>query len=178
MTNNIQIRKATAADIDNIVTLYNATIDYLETHKNYPCWKKDVYPTREDATDGLEKEQLYVAMIGEKIAGTMILKNEPVDGYEAAEWLTKADYQNIIVIHTLAVHPDFMKNRVAWELLQFAERLGRDEQYASIRLDVVKGNIPAERLYQKSGYQFIGTVSLGYEAYGIPWYNLYEKVLH
>lgn len=40
---------------------------------------------------------------------------------------------------------------------------------------VVKGNLPAERLYQKCGYQLVGTVSLGYEEYGIPWYDLYEK---
>lgn len=59
----------------------------------------------------------------------------------------------------------------------FAEREAQKEQCVSIRLDVVKGNIPAERLYQKCGYQFVGTVSLGYEAYGLPWYNLYEKII-
>lgn len=47
----------------------------------------------------------------------------------------------------------------------------------SIRLDVVKGNTPAEKLYQKNGYQFIGTVSLGHEKFGLPWFNLYEKIL-
>ncbi len=50
----------------------------------------------------------------------------------------------------------------------FAERVSREERCVSIRLDVVKDNIPAERLYQKCGYQLIGTVSLGYEAYGLP----------
>ena len=59
----------------------------------------------------------------------------------------------------------------------FAERAARREQCISIRLDVVKDNIPAERLYQKCGYQLVGTVSLGYEAYGLPWFHLYEKIL-
>ncbi len=44
--------------------------------------------------------------------------------------------------------------------------------YVVYTLAVVKDNIPAERLYQKCGYQLIGTVSLGYEAYGLPWYHL------
>lgn len=60
----------------------------------------------------------------------------------------------------------------------FAEQVAREEQCISIRLDVVKGNIPADQLYQKCGYQLIGTVSLGYEEYGRPWYNLYEKILN
>ena len=59
----------------------------------------------------------------------------------------------------------------------FAEQVAREEQCISIRLDVVKENIPAEQLYQKCGYQPAGTVSLGYEADGIPWFNLYEKLL-
>lgn len=59
----------------------------------------------------------------------------------------------------------------------FAEQVAREEQCISIRLDVAKENIPAERLYQKCGYQPAGTVSLGYEAYGIPWFDLYEKLL-
>lgn len=177
MKNNIQIRKATEADIDEIVQLYEATIDYLESHKNYPCWKKDVYPTREDADCGFMNHQLYVATIGDRIAGTIILKQEPVDGYEQVKWNTEDDYEHILVVHTLAAHPDFMKAGVAVELLLFAEKLAREEQCVSIRLDVVKDNIPAENLYKKCGYQFVGTVSLGYEKFGIPWYNLYERVL-
>lgn len=66
---------------------------------------------------------------------------------------------------------------VGTEMLMFIERLAREEQCISIRLDVVKDNIPAESLYRRCGYQLIGTVSLGYEAYGLPWYNLYEKIL-
>ena len=59
----------------------------------------------------------------------------------------------------------------------FAEQMARKEGCVSIRLDVVKENIPAEKLYQGCGFEFIGTVSLGYEEYGIPWHHLYEKVL-
>jgi hypothetical protein len=53
----------------------------------------------------------------------------------------------------------------------------KKENCLSIRLDVVKGNIPAEKLYLKCGFQYIDTVSLGYEEFGLPWYDLYEKKL-
>ena len=83
----------------------------------------------------------------------------------------------IYVIYTLAVHSHFLYCSVGTELLLFSERVARREGRVSLRLDVVKGNAPAERLYQKCGYRLAGTVSLGYEAYGHPWFHLYEKIL-
>lgn len=177
MEQDIQIRKAVEADLDDIEKLYENVCDHLEAHKNYPGWKKNIYPARLDAEKGLMINALYVAQIGKKIAGTVILKHEPEEGYRNVKWLTVDDYEHIYVVHTLAVHPGFFKCGIATRLLLFAEQIARKEQCISIRLDVVKDNIPAEQLYQKCGYQLIGTVSLGYEAYGLPWYNLYEKIL-
>ena len=174
---DIQIRKAVETDLEHIEKLYEAICDYLETHRNYPGWKKGIYPVRCDAEKGLMANALYVARIGNKTVGTIILKHKPEEGYRNGKWLTGDDYDHIYVVHTLAVHPDFLKCGIGTELLMFAERVAREEQCVSIRLDVVKDNVPAERLYQKCGYQFAGTVSLGYESYGLPWYNLYEKLL-
>lgn len=174
---DIHIRKAVEADMDSIGKLYEDICDYLEVNRNYPGWKKGIYPVRLDAEKGLRKNALYVARVGEKTAGTFILKHEPEEGYKNGKWLTENDYRYIYVIYTLAIHPDFLKCGVGTEILRFSEHTARKERCVSIRLDVVKGNIPAERLYQKCGYQLTGTVSLGYEAYGLFWYHLYEKVL-
>ncbi len=177
MGGDLRIRKAVEADLDGVGKLYEDVCDYLDAHGNYPGWKKGIYPVRRDAERGMMANALYVARIGERTVGTVILTHEPEDGYGNGKWLTEDDYRRIYVVHTLAVHPDFLKCGIGTELLVFAERVAREEQCVSIRLDVVKDNIPAERLYQKCGYQWAGTVSLGYEAYGLPWYQLYEKLL-
>ena len=106
-----------------------------------------------------------------------MLRHEPEEGYRVGHGLTPDDYAHIYVIYTLAVHPDFLRRGIADKIFRFIECLAGKEGCISIRLDVVKGNVPAERLYQKFGYQCIGTVSLGYEDFGLPWFNLYEKVL-
>ncbi len=177
MGGDLRIRKAVEADLDGVGKLYEDVCDYLDAHGNYPGWKKGIYPVRRDAERGMMANALYVARIGERTVGTVILTHEPEDGYGNGKWLTEDDYRRIYVVHTLAVHPDFLKCGIGTELLVFAERVAREEQCVSIRLDVVKDNVPAERLYQKCGYQWAGTVSLGYEAYGLPWYQLYEKLL-
>ena len=37
---DIKIRKAVETDLEHIEKLYEAICDYLETHRNYPGWKK------------------------------------------------------------------------------------------------------------------------------------------
>lgn len=177
MQHELQIKKATTADLDGITALYQAVCDHLATHENHPGWKKDVYPARVDAQNALSANALYVAKSSECITGTVILNHEPETGYQNGNWLTENDYNHIYVVHTLAVHPDHLKCGIATKLLLFAEQLARQEGCVSIRLDVSKRNLPAQRLYQKCGYQQIGTVSLGLEAYGLPWFELYEKAL-
>ena len=169
--------KADIKDLEEISRLYDAVCDYLCTHQNYPGWIKGVYPTGEDAKAGIEERSLYVAKEQNKIVGALILRHKPEEGYKNVAWASQSDYEKIYVVYTLAVHPDQMGLGIGEKLLDFAEEVARKEGCVSLRLDVVKGNLPAENLYRKCGYQYVGTTSLGYEAYGLPWYNLYEKIL-
>ena len=173
----MEFKKAGSTDAEEISKLYDDVCEYLSEHKNYPGWKKGIYPTIDDADAGIKESSLYVAKDNNRIVGTMILRHKPEEGYKNVEWMTDNNYEKIYVVYTLAVHPDFIGLGIGKKLLDFAEELARKEECISLRLDVVKGNIPAENLYKKCGYKYIGTTSLGYEAYGLPWYNLYEKVL-
>lgn len=173
----MRIVEAEMTDIEEIGRLYDDVCDYLSEHENYPGWRKGVYPSRDDAKAGILERSLYIAKDNHRIVGTVILRHKPEEGYKNVDWGTENDYDRIYVIYTLAVHPRAMRLGVGRKLLDFAEKTARKEGCVSLRLDVVKGNIPAESLYQQCGYKYVGTTSLGYEAYGLPWYNLYEKVL-
>lgn len=173
----LEIRLAAFSKIDQINKLYEDLCDYLSDNHNYPGWRKGIYPTYQDALAGFKEQALYVAVDAEKVVGSIVLRHLPEEGYKQVEWLTENDYSKIYVVYTLAVHPNYLRCGVGEVLLDFAERKAKEEKCLSIRLDVVKGNIPAEKLYQKCGFQYIDTVSLGYEEYGLPWYDLYEKKL-
>ena len=47
----------------------------------------------------------------------------------------------------------------------------------AIRLDVYEKNIPAIRLYERTGFEYIDTVDLGYSMYGLDLYQLYQRLL-
>lgn len=174
---NMIFEKASIEDINEISELYDAVCDYLASDINYPGWKKGIYPIREDALEGLRDNALYIMKDENRIAGTVMLKHKPEEGYRNVKWNTGNDYEKIYVIYTLAVHPDYRRMGVGSAIMEEVEKIARNEGCVSIRLDVVKDNYPAEKLYVRQGFQYVATISLGHEAYGLPWYNLYEKCL-
>lgn len=96
----MEIRKGTMQDIDELSELYDDVTDYLETHINYPGWKKGIYPTREDAKRGIQENTLFVAQENQRIIGTIILSHQPEEGYALADWHNTFDYKDILVIYT------------------------------------------------------------------------------
>lgn len=173
----ITFERGTIEHIDEIELLYNKLNDYLEMHINYPGWKKGIYPIRENAVEGISEGNLFIAKYLDKIVGSVILSHKPEAAYEKAAWLIDADYDDIIVIHTLVVHPDYIHCGVGKAIMDFAVEYSSGIQAKSIRLDVYEGNIPAIHLYEKCGFTYINTVDLGLGNYGLNWFKLYEKLL-
>lgn len=50
---DIIARSAAVNDIDAIERLYDKLSDYFASYKNYPRWKKGVYPLHKHAEDAL-----------------------------------------------------------------------------------------------------------------------------
>lgn len=174
---NMVIEPGKTEDIDELERLYNELNDALAAGINYPGWRKGAYPVRENANEGIRTGCLYVARCEGRIAGTVILSHEPEEGYHTAAWKTDAGYDKIIVIHTLAVHPAFTGRGIGKALMEFSVSYSRQIGMAAVRLDVYENNTPAIRLYESCGFEYTGTVDLGYGEYGLDWFKLYEKLL-
>lgn len=172
-----QIRLGTEKDIDSLEQLYDNLNDYLNISTNYPGWKKGVYPVRQDAVDGINEGCLFVATEDDEIIGSMILRHKPEPAYLTATWQAALDYSDVLVIYAFLVNPKKHKQGTGKKMLEFAAKYAQENKIKALRLDVYEKNIPAIRLYEKCGYQYIDTVSLGLEDYGLDWFRLYEKLL-
>lgn len=171
------IVQGSSEDIEQIAELYDGVNDYLESHINYPGWRKGIYPTKEDAQAGVKEGTLYVLWAEDKIAGSVIVNQLQEKGYETVSWSQETKPEDVAVIHTFLVHPDFLGRGFGKILLEFAEEKAREQKRTVVRLDVNERNTPAIQLYRKLGYCFVGKADLGYGEYGIPWFELYEKIL-
>lgn len=175
--NDYIIEKGTLSDIDELEMLYNNLNEYLELGTNYPGWAKGIYPIRETAVSGIKNNNLFVLKINNKIAGSIILNNNQETAYSQVIWGIQADDKDIVVIHTLVVHPKYMENGVGSKLMDFAKSYSIKQEKKAIRLDVSIHNSPAITLYEKCGYKYIGTVDLGLNIPNLVWFKLYEIVL-
>ena len=173
----MEIRKAAWEDLGEIARLYDTLNDYLESHVNYPGWKKGIYPTEEDARKGIEENALFVAVEQGQIAGTFILRHTPEAAYAQVDWNCRLEDDQVWVLYTFAVHLDFRHRGIGRGILRFIDRYAAETGAKAIRLDVYEKNSPAIALYESMGYRYIGTVDLGYSAYGLDWFRLYQKIL-
>lgn len=174
---DIKIRLGTEKDIDSLEQLYDDLNDYLEITTNYPGWKKGVYPIRQNAVDGINEGCLFVATENDEIIGSMILRHEPEPAYLTVTWQAILDYSNVLIIYTFVVNPKKRQQGIGKKMLEFAAQYAKCTKIMALRLDVYEKNIPAISLYEKCGYQYIDTISLGLEDYGLNWFRLYEKLL-
>lgn len=171
------VTKALKEDIDEISQLYDEVIETLSGDVNYPGWIKGEYPARKTAEQGIRDGDLFILRLDGKIAGTIVLSHRPANAYRYANWGIEADYKEIIVIHTLAVHPDYVRRGIAKKLMNFAREYAAEHGMKAIRLDTSVRNKPAIALYKKCGYKYIGTVDLELGISGLVWFRLFELIL-
>lgn len=174
---NISMRLGDENDIEELEQLYHSINDHLSATINYPGWKRDVYPNRKTAEDGIKEGCLYVAECNEKIVGSIILRHEPEPAYLSVKWMKDLGYEEVLVLYTFVVHPDYLGQGVGQKILNFVIRHGSQSNIKSLRLDVYEYNLPAISLYKKCGFHYIDTVDLGLSEYNLNWFQLYEKLL-
>jgi len=141
-------------------------------------WEKDIYPAQEFLKESIKNGELYVCTEDDHIAGAMVLNHQCNDGYRKFKWQTEAAADEILVIHALGVHPAYSGKGYAKAMVKKAFEVGAEMHQKAIRLDVLGGNVPAEKLYTGLGFKYMDTLKMYYEDTGWTDYELYEYVLN
>ena len=175
---DMQIVQALPEEYPEVRRFYHSLIDAIQDAPYHPKWQKDIYPAPEDLRRAIDKGTLYIGRCGERIAGSMVVNHEYNEEYRHAAWPTVLDNSEFLVIHMLGVHSDFTGKGFAKQLVQYAIDLAVKTGKKALRLDVLKGNLPAIRLYESFGFCYVETMLMFYEDTGWMEFDLYElKVL-
>ena len=174
---SINVINAAKDDYEEVRRFYHSLIDSLNPEQCHVGWQKDVYPSPEFLRNSVENGDLYLCRDGERIAGAMVLNHEYNESYKNYQWQTVTDDSEILIIHALGVHSDFNGKGYAKAMVQKAIDIARETGMKAIRFDVLGGNIPAERLYQGFGFQYLAALKMYYEDTGWTDFKLYEHVL-
>ncbi len=173
----VNIRTAEKSEYDRVRLFYYSLIDEMAKLPYGAGWIKDVYPSREMIMDCVEAGECYIAEENGAVCGAMVINHSFNESYREFDWPTKAEDDEITVIHALGVHPRYMGKGIASQMVRFVINKAAKEGQKVIRLDVLKGNLPAEKLYSQLGFKYLHTLKMYYEDTGLTDYELYEYPL-
>lgn len=168
------IKKASTDQYPAVREFYHSLIDGIEDSPYGAGWKKDIYPAPDYLINTISRGELYIGVEDNKIIASMVLNHECNEGYQKFRWPTEAEADEITMIHALGVHPLQARRGYAKEMVKFAIETAHKNHQKVIRLDVLKGNVPAEKLYAGLGFQYLYTLQMFYEDTGWTDYELYE----
>ena len=173
----IEIRKAVMNEAEAILEMYNAIIDDTEGKEATPRWERDIYPNLSYIREAIDNKELIVAFEDGIPVGGIIRNHEMASGDEKVKWGIKADAGEIYTIHTLGVRPDHQHMNIASKLAERVAEDAKDDGMKAIRLDVIDGNYPSVKLFEKLGYSNLGRYVLDYPSQHGVGFTLMELVL-
>lgn len=172
-----QIRKANDTDYICVKNFYYILTDDMAEAEYKPGWQKDIYPTQDFLVKSIANGELYVGEEDGQLAACMIVNHIYNEGYKNIMWPVQAEDFEVFVIHALGVGTAFAGKGLAKRMARSVIELGKVTHMKAIRLDVLEGNIPAKKAYERLGFKYIDTIQMYYEDTGLTGYMLYEYAL-
>ncbi|MCH5262426.1 MAG: GNAT family N-acetyltransferase [Lachnospiraceae bacterium] len=148
----LQYRKATLDDLEEIYALVSHAVDDL-IRKDILQWD-EIYPTKEDFRDDINRNQLYVGLTDNQIAVVYALNQESDKEYQNGNW--KYPDRPYYVVHRLCVHPNFQHKGIAKHTLLHIEAELLQNDIHAIRLDAFSNNPFSLKLYDSLQYSRVG----------------------
>ena len=173
----MQISIAQVSDFDPVRSFYHKLIDEMRGSPYLPGWEKEKHPSNGLIATSIELGEMFICESEGPIVGAMILNHEVGQGYDEAKWLVDAPENEVTVLHVIAVSPSMQGKGIADTLMQYAIDYARRHGQKSLRLDVMKGNTPAEKLYDRYGFSCVLERRSLYGNAGIITARLLELVL-
>lgn len=168
------IRNADLSEYQAVRAFYYSLIDAVEGKERYFKWQKEVYPASKDIKAAIEARTLFIGLFGNRIAASMVVNHSCNEEYRDAAWPEPLSREEFSVIHMLGVHSDFAGMGFGREMVRHAIRLAGENGSKAVRLDVLKGNVPAHRLYEGIGFRYVDSLKLYYENTGRTDFDFYE----
>ncbi len=154
--NSILFRHASADDADKVYSLYKSLVG-----TTYCAWD-DTYPARENVTDDIAAQALYVMFDGTELvaAGTIRLCEEH---NEFSCW---SPMKNPCDLLRIGVSKKYQGRGVGRLMMEHLLKEAKLVAYDGMRILVAKTNLPAVKLYKNLGAEYKGDVF----SYNIDWF--------
>ena len=170
----IELEKATPEQFEAVVAFYDKVMEYTPGIDRLAQWKKGAHPTSDGIRNLIQEGSLYLYQEDGTIVGAMAFPMYQGPDYHAIVWDEQLPDDQVATIHLFAVDPDRQGAGIGSEMIRAAIKLAYTRGMKSIRLDVLKSNGPAQRLYESLGFEYRGMQNLYAENTGWVDFCFYE----
>lgn len=163
-------------DFENVKRKYIDVIENAPDIEKYARWIYGKHPTDESLKAYIDRGEMYVLMDGEEIAGMAAVAMCQGDDYLRIAWAEDMKSDEVATVHLLAVCPDHRGKSLGIKILEDAMEIAVKRGKKALRLDALKTNLPAQKMYEKAGFVYRGEQKLYAENTGMTEFLYYEKI--
>lgn len=167
------IKKAKYGEAQKILEFYQNVIRFIRGTEFVPKWNEK-YPNLEYIQNCISKGELYICTDENEIVSSFILNHEFDNDYSSVKWKTDSHDMEVTVIHTFAIGPSYRSKGLSSEIFEKIKKIALSNNQKTLRIDIVGGNVGAQRVFEKLGFEFITTVEIEHYAVGLQDFHLYE----
>ena len=173
----MNLRLARKEEFEAIRDFYWELIDLMEDQKDTVAWQKGVYPADDFLANSIERGELYVLDREGRIVASVVVNSAWNEGYEGLPWSIDCSPEDALVPHALGVYPKVQGQGIGKIIVADVIELAKSKGKKTVRLDILHGNVGAEKLYTSMGFKYVATKEMFYEDTGWTEFHMYELML-
>ena len=172
--------------------------EYIDVIENTPQiqqharWIYGMHPSDELLRAYIDRGEMYVLVDDEdaagdmtgdaadnvagKVAGLVVISMCQDKDYEAVAWQEALPNDQVATLHLLAVCPAYRGRSLGMKILEEAMDVTVQKGKKALRLDTLRSNLPAQRMYERAGFSYRGEQELYTGNTGMAVFMYYEKI--
>ena len=174
------VMKLELVKANNLATVREKYIEVIEQTKGMDInarWVYGQHPTDALIQSYIDREEMYLYMDGENIAGIVAIPMYQGEDYRDITWGNELRDDGVATLHILTVTPEYQGKGIPKSMMSDIISLARQNGKKAVRLDTLASNLPAQHMYTKLGFTYRGKQTLYAENIGWTDFLYYEFVL-
>lgn len=148
---------ADISHLPEIMEIYRLCVEEMNARGLFN-WNNE-YPSEEDIRRDIQNKDLFIFTENANPLAAVCLNEDEPPEYRDLAWKYPSP---ALFVHRLAVHPRKRKQKIAETMMLHAHRFAKENNYLSMRLDVLMKNLQATKLYKKLAYENAGIIHFSY----------------
>ena len=151
------MKRCEPGDLPGILEFYRLVSDETAHVSEFARWIYGKHPTEDMIRDFVLNGYMFCLKEGGVIVSAVAVTPFQTEDYHGVNWEIQLEDDEVAVVHLLAVNPRFQRSGTARAVMKDIISDAKDSGKRAVRLDALKSNTPAHRLYESLGFKHRAT---------------------